>query len=327
MVAPSAASPAGPAPLVAGVDYPATWRDFRLQFPDDAACAAYLEQLRWRDGFRCPRCQSTKGWRTADARWSCGGCARRVSVTAGTVFDRTRTPLAEWFAAAWYVTNQKHGASALGLQRVLGFGSYQTAWAMLHKLRTAMVRPGRDGLKGEVEVDETFVGGVAHGGKRGRAAARKSIVVIAVEVLSPKGFGRVRMRCVPNASGASLVPFVCDVVEPGSTVLTDGWRGYDELFRKGYTHRQIAISATGDPAHVSLPAVHRVASLLKRWLLGTHQGSVDPVHLQAYLDEFTFRFNRRSSRRRGMLFYRLLELAVGASPAPYRTLVGRPRRR
>lgn len=218
-------------------------------------------------------------------------------------------------------------ASALGLQRVLGFGSYQTAWAMLHKLRTAMVRPGRDGLKGEVEVDETFVGGVAHGGKRGRGAARKSIVVIAVEVLSPKGFGRVRMRRVPNASGASLVPFLCDVVEPGSTVLTDGWRGYDDLFRKGYTHRQIAISATGDPAHVSLPAVHRVASLLKRWLLGTHQGSVDPVHLQAYLDEFTFRFNRRSSRRRGMLFYRLLELAVGASPAPYRTLVGRPRRR
>jgi transposase-like protein len=305
----------------AGVDYPGTWREFRAWFPDKSACAAYLERLRWRDGVRCPKCESMKGWRTADGRWSCAGCGRKVSVTAGTIFDRSRTSLEEWFAAAWYITNQKNGASALGLQRVLGFGSYQTAWSMLHKLRTAMVRPGRDQLAGNVEVDETVVGGVAHG-KRGRGAERKSIVVIAVEVLSPKGFGRVRMRRVPNASGASLVSFVRDVVQQGSTVLTDGWRGYNDVSKHGYVHKQVILSASDYPAHVSMPAVHRVASLPKRWLLGTHQGSVDPAHLPAYLDEFTFRFNRRSSRRRGLLFHRLLELAVATDPTPYRCIVG-----
>jgi transposase-like protein len=243
-----------------------------------------------------------------------------VSVTAGTIFDRSRISLEEWFAAAWYITNQKYGASALGLQQLLGFGSYQTAWSMLHKLRTAMVRPGRDRLAGNTEVDETIVGGFAHG-KRGRGAERKSIVVIAVEVLSPKGFGRVRMRHVPNASGASLVPFVREVIEPGSTVLTDGWYGYKYVSENGYVHKQVLLNASSDPAHVSMPAVHRVASLLKRWLLGTHQGSVAPAHLQAYLDEFTFRFNRRSSRRRGLLFHRLLELAVATAPSPYRSIV------
>jgi len=304
------------------VDYPGTWRKFVAWFPDDPACAAYLERLRWPEGFLCPGCGSSKGWRTSKGPWACGGCGRKVSVTAGTIFHRTRTPLQTWFAAVWYVTNQKYGVSALGLQGVLGLGSYQTAWTMLHRLRSAMVRPGRNRLAGDVEVDETYVGGTAHGGKRGRGAERKSLVVIAVEVLSPKGFGRVRMRHVPDASGASLVPFVCDAVEPGSVVLTDGWDGYNALPRHGYTRRITVLSAGGDPAHVSIPAVHRVASLLKRWLLGTHQGSVRPAHLQAYLDEFTFRFNRRTSRRRGLLFYRLLEQAVATDPAPYRSIVG-----
>lgn len=307
----------------AGVGYPATWREFLSWFPDDSACAAYLERLRWPDGFRCPLCgRGSTSWRTADGRWSCGDCARKVSVTAGTIFHRTRTPLTTWFAAAWYITNQKYGTSARGLEAALGLGCYQTAWTTLHKLRSAMVRPGRDRLTGEVEVDETYVGGVGHGGKRGRGAERKSIVVIAVEVLSPRGFGRVRMRPVPDASGESLVPFVRDSVEPGATVLTDGWGGYNDLARHGYKRKTVILSATGDPAHVSMPAVHRVAALLKRWLLGTHQGAVGPEHLQAYLDEYTFRFNRRSSRRRGLLFHRLMEHAVVTSPTPYRDLVG-----
>jgi transposase-like protein len=247
-----------------------------------------------------------------------------VSVTAGTIFDRSRTSLQEWFTAAWYVTNQKYGVSALGLQRVLGLGSYQTAWTILHKLRTAMVRPGRDRLRGCVEADETYVGGVEEG-VHGRETHEKSIVVMAVEVLSPKGFGRVRMRRIPDVSGDSLISFVCDAVEPGAVVRTDGWSGYNDLPKHGYTHKKVILSNTGDPAHVSMPGVHQVASLLKRWLLGTHQGSVTPAHLDAYLDEFTFRFNRRHSHRRGLLFYRLLEHAVVTAPTRYRPPRGEKR--
>ena len=301
----------------AGTQYPGTWREFRSWFADEAACVAYLEQLRWGAGFRCPKCGNEKGWRTTDGRWSCSACARKVSVTAGTVFDRSRISLQDWFAAAWYMTNQKHGVSALGLQRLLGLGSYQSAWTILQKLRTAMVRPGRDRLRGAVEVDESYVGGIEQG-VRGRGTNKKFIVGIAIEVLSPKGFGRVRLRRIRDVSGDSLVPFVCDAVEPGAVVRSDGWRGYNDLPEHGYRHQPIVLSRTGDPAHVSMPRVHGVASLLKRWLLGTHQGSVTAAHLDAYLDEFAFRFNRRHSRRRGLLFYRLLQHAVVTGPTRYR---------
>jgi transposase-like protein len=315
-----------PDPLASEIypPYPGTWQEFRSWFAEEQACAAYLEQLRWITGFRCPKCEGLKGWRMADGRWSCSGCGRKVSVTAGTVFDRSRVPLQDWFAAAWYVTNQKHGVSALGLQRLLGLGSYQTAWTILQKLRTAMVRPGRDRLCGPVEVDETYVGGIAQG-VRGRGADRKFIVVIAIEVLSPKGFGRVRLQRVNDVSGASLVPFVSAAVEPGAEVLTDGWKGYNSLPDKGYRRHPINISSSGDPAHVSMPGVHTVASLLKRWLLGTHQGSVTGEHLDAYLNEFAFRFNRRHSRRRGLLFLRLLQHAVVTPPTRYRPSRSRTR--
>ena len=215
------------------------------------------------------------------------------------------------------MTNQKHGVSALGLHRLLGLGSYQTAWTILQKLRTAMVRPGRDRLRGSIEVDETYVGGIEHG-VRGRGTNSRFIVVIAIEVLSPKGFGRVRLHHVDDVSGASLVPFVCAAVEQDAEVRTDGWRGYYGLSEKGYRHHTINISQSGDPAHVSMPGVHSVVSLLKRWLLGTHQGSVTAEHLDAYLNEFAFRFNRRHSRRRGLLFLRLLQHAVVTSPTRYR---------
>jgi transposase-like protein len=238
-------------------------------------------------------------------------------VTAGTVFDRSRIPLQDWFTAAWYMTNQKHGLSALGLQQLLGLGSYQTAWTMLHKLRSAMVRPGRERLHGPVEVDETYVGGIEEG-VRGRGTNTKFIVGIAIEILSPKGFGRVRLQRLRDVSGNSLVPFIGDAVEPGAEVYTDAWTGYSALARQGYRHKPINLSHSADPAHVSMPGVHVVASLLKRWLLGTHQGSVTAQHLDAYLDEFTFRFNRRHSRQRGMLFYRLLENAVVTPPTRFR---------
>lgn len=297
--------------------YPGTWQEFSSWFRDEASCATYLEQLRWPGGIVCTKCQSAVGWRTEDGRWSCSECGRKVSVTSGTVFDHSRTSLQEWFAAAWYMTNQKQGVSALGLQRLLGLGSYQTAWTILRKLRTAMVRPGRDRLRGTVEVDETYVGGIERG-VHGRGTECKFIVAIAIEILSPKGYGRVRLARVNDVSGASLIPFVCAAAEAGSEIRTDAWNGYNGLAEKGYSHQRVNVSQSGDPAHVSLPGVHTVASLLKRWLLGTHQGSVTAEHLDSYLDEFGFRFNRRHSRQRGLLFLRLLQQAVATPPTRYR---------
>lgn len=314
-------------PEAGGREYPGTWAEFLAWFPDEAACARYLERLRWPEGIVCGACGERRGWWIGEGRlWVCAGCGRKMSVTAGTIFDKTRVPLQSWFAAAWFVTSQKHGLSALGLQRALGLGSYQTAWMMLHRLRTAMVRPGRERLSGRVEVDETYVGGEEEG-VQGRETQDKSIVAIAVEVKQPRGFGRVRLARVADVSAASLIPFVEANIDPGSEVLTDGWSGYRPLPVHGYKHTKTILSASGDPAHVAMPAVHRVASLLKRWLLGTHQGAVSPEHLQAYLNEFTFRFNRRSSRRRGLLFYRLLQQAVEAPPITYKQTVRRVDRR
>ncbi len=304
---------AGP---VAGRDYPDSYAELLAWFSEDEACLDYLDWLRWPAGWRCPKCACERGWRLASGRRQCAACGRQSSVTAGTIFHRTRTPLTVWFAAAWQLTSQKHGISALGLQRVLGLGSYQTAWAMLHRYRQAMVRPGRERLAGQVEVDETYIGG-EEPGRHGRRTTKKAIVAIAVEVRKPRGFGRIRLRRVTDVSAASLVPFVCEVIEPGAIVMTDGWQSYNAIVDHGYRREKTIIAANGDPAHVSMPAVHRVASLLKRWLLGTHQGAVGTEHLDAYLNEFTFRFNRRASRRRGLLFHRLLEQAVVTGPVTW----------
>jgi transposase-like protein len=308
-----AGDPTAQRDLKAGRDYPRTYRDFVKMFPDEEACATYLEQLRWPRGFSCPACGTmATPWRQSRGRLVCAACRHQASVTAGTILDKTRTPLSTWFEAAWHVTTAKNGLSAKTLERTLGT-TYRVAWAMLQRYRVAMVRTERERLSGEVEVDEAYVGGVEHGGRRGRGTC-KCIVVIAVEVRHPKGFGRVRMRHVSNVSRASLLPFVCDAVAPGTVVLTDGWGGYNGLTKHGYERQKIVVSSSGDPAHVSLPGVHRVASLLKRWILGTHQGAVTDDHLQSYLEEFTFRFNRRTSRSRGLVFRRLLEQAVVAGP-------------
>lgn len=218
----------------------------------------------------------------------------------------------------WFVTNQKLGGSALGLQRILGLGSYQTAWAWLHKMRRAMVRPARSRLRGCIEVDETYVGS-SEEGVSGRQTETKSIVVIAAEE-NGRGMGRIRLRRIPDVSASSLIPFVREAVQPGSVVHTDGWSGYNDIKAKGYTHKVTNISRSEQLAHELMPRVHRVAALLKRWILGTHQGSVSDKHLDYYLDEFTFRFNRRTSRYRGKLFYRLLQNAVEIEPAPFETL-------
>lgn len=309
--------------LKAGHDYPSDYADMRAWFPNDAACLDYLEWLRWPGGFVCPQCKTIGRWQMADGRFWCAHCRSRVSVTAGTIFHRTRTPLTVWLEAAWYVTSAKNGVSAKTLQRLLGFGSYQTAWTMLHRFRTAMVRPGRDQLTGTVEVDETYIGGIQHG-RRGRGAMGKTLVAVAVETLSPKGFGRCRLRIIPNAQAPSLRSFLLDCVEPRSVIVTDGWRSYPPATMTDYMHQPSSVAHSGVPAHIFLPGVHRVASLLKRWLLGTHQGVVESDHLQGYLDEFAFRFNRRRSEFRGLLFRRLLEQALQVGPVTYRSLVVNP---
>ncbi len=282
-------------------------------FPDDASCAAYLARLRWPQGFVCPNCKAaSNAWNESRGRLECRVCHRQTSVTAGTIMDKTRTPLTTWFEAAWHLTTAKNGLSAKTLERTPGT-AYRTAWAILQRYRVSMVRSEREQPSGTIEVDETLVGGVEQGGKRGRGST-DSIVVVAVEIKEPTGFGRIRMRHVPDASGKSLQQFVCDVVDSGAVVHTDGWGGYNGLRTYGYVHEKTILSSSGDPAHVAMPGVHRVVSLLKRWILGTHQGAIVPAHLQSYLEEFTFRFNRRTSKSRGLVFRRLLEQAVITGP-------------
>lgn len=318
--------------LVAGEHYPRSVGEFNAWFGSDADCLDYLEWLRWPYGFVCPECGASGGWRMGDGRWRCRACGTGTSVTAGTIFDRTRTPLTVWFNACWHFATRKDGVSALSLKRTLEIGSYQTAWAMLHRLRSVLVRPGRERLSGTVEVDETYLGGEEPGLSGGRARGKKSLVCVAVELKQPRGFGRCRMAIIPDVSAASLHAFVQDHVETGSIVITDAWAGYQGLERLGYRHErrsQRAARRRGEDPTELLPAVHRVASLAKRWLLGTHQGSIEEPHLSEYLNEFVFRFNRRRSRSRGLVFYRVLELAVGHEPVRYRDLVinPRPRRR
>ena len=301
-------------------DYPRTLAEFEARFATDEACRAYLDRLRWPNGFRCPRCGGAHAWPVRTVLRQCATCGRQTSVTAGTVFQDSRTPLTTWFRAMWCVTGTKTGTSALALQQELGLGSYQTAWTWLHKLRRAMVRPGRDRLSGHVEVDESFVGGL--GGAEGRSTATKALIVVAAEEVG-HGIGRICMRRIPNASAVSLGAFVDEAIEPGSEIHTDGWHGYDRLKSSGYRHRVTYLRGDAALAMEQLPRVHRVISLLKRWLLGTHQGAVSAAHLDYYLDEFTFRFNRRRSRHRGLLFHRLAQQAVAVAPVPYARLIQR----
>jgi len=298
--------------------YPRTLDEFEAAFPTDEACRDYLARLRWPEGFRCPRCESAKAYAIGLTLYQCSMCRYQVSVIAGTIFQDTHKPLRMWFRAFWWVAGQKNGASALGLKRILGLGSYQTAWAWLHKMRTAMVGPGRDRLGGLVEVDESYVGG-EKSGKRGRGAEGKALVVVAIEDKGDQGIGRIRMAVVPEASGKSLIGFVRASVVEGSGVRTDGWSGYNGLCAAGYDHLPERRDASVGDRPSKL--VHLAVSLLKRWLLGTHQGAVSHEHLPYYLEEFVFRFNRQTSTHRGLLFFRLLQNAVVGEPLPYKSMV------
>jgi transposase-like protein len=290
--------------------------EFERRFSTEEACRDYLKALRWPQGWNCPRCGGAQAWPVRRELWRCAECRYEMSVTSGTIFQDSHLGLTVWFRAIWHVTSQKNGVSALGLQRVLGLGSYKTAWALLHKLRRAMVRLGRDRLQGFVEVDETYWG-AKEPGVIGRLTLEKDLIVIAAEE-DGKGIGRIRMHRIPDLSSSSLHGFIRQSIEPGSRVRTDGLRAY--LGLQGYVHDRQLQGDQEEGEHL-MPRVHRVVSLLKRWMLGTHQGAIGPEHLDYYLDEFTFRFNRRKSASRGKLFYRLVQQAAQVDPAPFASLV------
>jgi len=305
---------------VEGHDYPGSLPQLRRWFSSDGDCLDYLDWLRWPDGFVCPACGGCSD-RGSLAAHRCADCTRRTSATAGTLFHATRTPLTVWFEAAWLLMASKQGLSALELQRVTGLGSYQTAWAMLHRFRVAMTSTGRGPLTGRVEVDESIYGGVT-AGIRGRELGGKALVIGAVERRGPHGFGRARLIVVPDASRRTVSRFLTENIDQDATIITDGWSAYpDVAARLHMAHEAHRISAQTEPAHVVLPGVHRVFSLSKRMLEATYQGGVQIEHLQAYLDEFTFRFNRRTARQRGLLFLRLLEHAVTTPTTGYSDLI------
>lgn len=298
--------------------YPENQMEFEEMFKTEQDCIDYLASLRWPNGFECPQCGSIRFWKKNKGRYECCDCHKETKVTTNTMFHKTTKPLLVWFHAIWWMVAQKNGVSAKGLQKILGLGSYQTAWTWLHKFRRLMVSSGRSKLHGTVEVDEVFVGGKTSG-KRGRGAEGKSLIAVAVEVKGRKT-GRVRLEKIQDASGKSLKEFIEKNIEPSSTVITDGWPSYSELEKMGYKHK-IQRAVVKEEDEEILPNVHRIASLLKRWLLGTHQSYLNKNKLGYYLDEYVFRYNRRTSNSRGLLFLRLLEQAVITGPVTYNKII------
>ena len=274
--------------------------DFMDQFATEDACRQYLSEIRWAEGFKCPKCSNTTSWRLSRGILKCKKCHRDVSVTSGTVFHNRHLSL-----RIWLVVSQKNGVSALGLSKSLGIKNQKTGWNLLRIIRMGMARTGRELLSGLVEVDEVFLGGVKPG-KRGRGALGKVLILIAVEDKGTKGFGRIRIEIIPDASAVTLRSAIRKMVALGSTIRTEQWKGYTPTALEGYEHTIIERQSL-EPGEDPTPLVHRIASLLKRWLLGTHQGGVRPTHIRSYLDEFIFRFNRRTSGKRGKLFLRLIQ--------------------
>lgn len=291
------------------MEHPKDYRELVSKFNTQASCVEYLAALRWADGFMCPRCDGKEAWRSERRLWVCSQCESHVSVLVGTLFQDTKLPLSLWFQLIWWFVGQKSGASALSIQNNFGVGSYRTAWKLLHKLRSCMVLAGRTPLSGKVEVDEGFVGGENN----------KKIVMVAAEVRG-KATGRVRMRHIHSRTSKETQEFITDTIEPGSTILSDQYKGYVTIVEKGYAHEAqkrpySREHASGDDDRL-LPRVHRTISLLKRWYYGTYHGRIAPENLQSYLDEFVFRFNRRRSRSRGLIFHRLIEAAVKSPHKP-----------
>ena len=294
--------------------FPKTLRQFQSDFGTEKACQQYLAACRWSDGFLCPRCRHRRAYELVNQRrWQCAGCRHQVSLTAGTVLHRTKIPLTHWFWAAYLMTTDKRGVSALLVQRQLGLPCYETAWMMLHKLRRAMVNVAREPLHGKVEVDETWVGGEQAGlrGSRQLKGRRAALVLVAVEKRG-RGSGRFRMKVIPDFKAKTIIPFLHENVSPGSTIYTDGLKSFEGLTEVGFKH--IARTQSLRPklrkgAKSAVPLADRAIGNLQQWLTGTYHGVSKP-QLQVYLDEFVFRHNRRKTP--AAAFQQTTALARGA---------------
>jgi transposase-like protein len=304
-------------------EYPNDQLAFEDAFHTEAQCLDYFKRIRWKDGFCCRKCGGTNCWEQSRNRYTCKSCRFESTLYSGTLFEGSRLKLRLWYRAIWWVLNQKNGASALGLQKGLGIKSYETAWLMLHKIRQAMVDPKRKNLIGNIEIDEAWVGGKRVGAER--KGKGNPIVLVAVEY-SEKKLGRIRMSHVPINDSKEIVTFAAQNIESGSHLYSDEWAAYLKLRSIGYRLTQTRSTGVDREVAKVLPRVHLVISLLKNWLNGTHHGRVSQKHLQAYLDEFTFRFNRRTSNSRGLLFKRLLENAIHQPGPTYNELVKKNKR-
>jgi transposase-like protein len=292
-------------------DFPKNEVEFDRRFYSEQACIEYLFQLRWPEGFICPECDHTGYWRSARELYVCRHCEHQQSVTAGTIFHGTKKPLTIWFKALWWFSTRKSSVNAVSLQELLGLGSYQTAWRWLQKLRTCTIFPGREKLSGDIEADEFYLGG-ERSGKRGRGADHKCKVAVAIE-RKGRQLGRLRMQVIESCSGDELIPFATNNIVRGSRITTDGWKGYCGLEESGYVHKKILQTKVDDKDSV-LPGVHLIASLVKRVILGTFQGRFDERYLQRLLDEYVFRFNRRTTKSVGKRFWRIMQQAVATAP-------------
>lgn len=290
--------------------YPKNYQELVKQLTTQEACVDYIASIRWKDGFICPECGGKQFWKSALLQRICIGCKTKIRVLAGTLFQDTKLPLTLWFQMIWWFVGPKNGASALALMQNFGIGSYRTSWTLLGKLRSCTVLPMRNALSGIVEVDEVFLGG----------AKNKEIIAVAAEK-NGKGAGRIRLQHIKSRESCELQGFITTTIVPGSTIVSDRHKSYPSIVKKGYLHEPQKKpycweEVSGDDERL-MPRVHRVASLLKRWYYGTYQGRVDKQGLQQYLDEFVFRFNRRTSGSRGLLFHRMLEAAVNSMPKPF----------
>lgn len=293
------------------MSYPKNQMEFENSFNTDEQCLEYLYNLKYANGFECKYCSSSEYWKNKRSVLVCKKCKQETTVLSDTIFHGAKIPLHLLFRMLWYIIVQKNGVSALSVQSVLGFTRYDTVWTWLHKFRKIMVLPQRDKLVGRVEVDETFIGGVKKG-KRGRGAEGKTIVIVAIEIVN-EHTGRVRMAVIEHADRLCINEFIKNNIEENSTIITDGWKGYVDVQKMKYTHQIETKTIVANGENLT-PNVHKIASLLKRWLLGTHQNFTSEDYLSYYLDEYTFRYNRRKSNSRGLLFYTLLKQAVLNKP-------------
>ena len=300
-------------------------------FRTEEDCIRYLASIRWPDGFVCPKCGNNQYWIGNRNQFICASCRNQFKVQSGTVMQDSKLPIRIWLSAMWFFATFKNGVSAKSLQENLGINSYRSAWSLLHKLRIAMIRSEREPLSGIVEIDEGYIGGLGEGGKRGRGSEKKQMVAVAIQLekivtdkphdsLRNYRLVKIRAKCIENGSKEEWHPFIKENIAPGSTLIRDAWKGYSGIEEYGY-NSEIFKTSKATTQETMLPHVHLAISLIKRWILGTYQGSIDEDHLQTYLEEYTFRFNRKASHNRGWLFYRLSQGAMSTVPHPYEDLI------